>query len=127
YPLGNAYSQTGKKHDPLSASRSAYQRQYDAHVQTLAHEQYAKVTYDVGNPFESAPKVIQGFTDRYPAEQKTPEIRKLLVKSYLYSGDYRETLAAIDNLQNSTAETDKIDQEVSFLLVTEEFNKGNFD
>lgn len=127
YQLGNAYLQTGKKQEALSAFRSAYQMQYDAHVQKLAHEQYAKVSYDVGNPFESAPKVIQEFIDRYPADEKTPEIRKLLVKSYLYSGDYRETLAAIDKLQNSTAETDKIDQEVSFLLGTEEFNKGNFD
>ncbi len=30
-------------------------------------------------------------------------------------------------MPNSTNETDKIDQEVSFLLGTEEFNKGNYD
>lgn len=127
YQLGNAYLQTDKKQEALSAFRSAYQMNYDLDVQKLAHEQYAKLSYDIGNPFEAAPTVIQNFINQYPFDAKTPEMKRLLVKSYLYSGNYKETLAAIDKLQNSTPETDKIDQEVSYLLGTEEFNKGNYD
>lgn len=127
YQLGNAYFLTGRKQEALSAFRSAYQMTYDHEVQKLAHEQYAKLSYDIGNPFEAVPKVIQDYIARYPSGEKTAEMRRLLVKSYLYSGDYRETLAAIDRLRTSTPETDKIDQEVSYLLGTEEFNKGNLD
>lgn len=127
YQLGNAYLQTGRKQEALSAFRSASQMNYDAKVQQLAHAQYAKISYDIGNPFESAPKVIQDFITKYPGAPQVPELKGLLVKSYLYSGDYRETLAAIDRLPSSTPETDKIDQEVSFLLGTQEFNKGDFD
>lgn len=127
YQLGNAYLQTGKKQEALSAFRSAYQMTYDDSVQQLAHEQYAKLSYDVGNPFEAAPTVIQNYIDKYPGSAKTAEMKRLLVKSYLYSGDYKSTLAAIDKLPNSTPETDKVDQEVSYLLGTEEFNKGNYD
>ena len=127
YQLGNAYLQTGKKQEALSAFRSAYEMDYDEKVQQLSHEQYAKLSYDIGNPFEAAPTVIQNYIDKYPASNKTPEMKSLLVKSYLYSGNYKQTLAAIDKLQNSTPETDKVDQEVSFLLGTEEFNKNNYD
>ncbi len=127
YQLGNAYLQTGKKQEALSAFRSAYQMNYDKKVQQLAHEQYAKLSYDIGNPFEAAPKVIQSYISKYPSGAKTSELKSLLVKSYLYSGNYKETLEAIDKLPNSNSETDKIDQEVSFLLGTEEFNKGNYD
>lgn len=127
YQLGNSYLETGKKQEALAAFRSAYQMNYDKKVQQLAHVQYAKLSYDIGNPFESAPKVIQSYIDRYPSSSETAEMKKLLVKSYLYSGDYKGTLAAIDKMPDSTPETDKIDQEVSFLLGTEEFNKGNFD
>lgn len=127
YQLGNAYLQTGKKQEALSAFRSAYQMNYDAKVQQLAHEQYAKLSYNIGNPFDSAPKVIQAYISKYPNSAKKAEMEQLLVKSYLYSGDYKGTLEAIDKLPNSNKETDKIDQEVSFLLGTEEFNKGNFD
>ena len=127
YQLGNAYLETGKKQEALSAFRSAYQMNFDKNVQQLAHFQYAKLSYDIGNPFEGAPKVIQNYISKYPTGTKTAELKSLLVKSYLYSGNYKETLAAIDKLPNSTPETDKVDQEVSYLLGTEEFNKGNFD
>ncbi len=127
YQLGNAYLQTGAKQEALSAFRSAYQMTYDASVQKLAHQQYAKLSYDLGNPFEAAPKVIQSYLDLYPQESNSAEMEQLLVKSYLYSGSFKETLAAIDKLPNSTPEIDKVDQEVSYMLGTEEFNKGNLD
>lgn len=127
YQLGNAYLEVGKKQEALSAFRSAYQMSYDEKVQQLAHLQYAKLSYDIGNPFESPSNVIQNYISKYPKSKDVSELRSLLLKSYLYSGDYKGTLAAIDKMPNSTPETNKIDQEVSFLLGTEEFNKGNFD
>lgn len=127
YQLGNAYLQTNKKQEALSAFRSSCQMNYDEKVQQLAYEQYAKLSYDIGNPFEAAPLVIQNYISKYPTSPKSEEMKKLLVKSYLYSGDYKQTLATIDKLPNSSKETDQVDQEVSFLLGTEEFNKGNFD
>ncbi len=127
YQLGNAYLEVGKKQEALSAFRSAYQMTYDAKVQQLAHLQYAKLSYEVGNPFESASNVIQNYISKYPNSADTKEMKSLLVKSYLYSGDYKGTLAAIDKMPNSTPETDKVDQEVSYLIGTEEFNKGNLD
>lgn len=127
YQLGNAYLQTDAKKEALSAFRSAYQMTYDPKVQKLAHEQYAKLSYDLGNPFEAPPKVIQSYINLYPQDASTSEMEKLLVKSYLYSGSFKETLDAIDKLPNSTPEIDKVDQEVSYMLGTEEFNKGNLD
>lgn len=127
YQLGNAYLEVGKKQEALSAFRSAYQMTYDQKVQQLAHLQYAKLSYELGNPFESASNVIQNYISKYPNSPDTKEMKSLLVKSYLYSGDYKGTLAAIDKMPNSTPETDKVDQEVSYLLGTEEFNKGNLD
>lgn len=127
YQLGNAYLEIGKKQEALSAFRSAYQMNYDANVQKLAHQQYAKLSYDIGNPFESPSSTIQNYLEKYPSDAQNDEMKQLLVKSYLYSGDYKGTLAAIDKMPNSSPEIDKVDQEVSFLLGTEEFNKGNYD
>lgn len=126
YQLGNAYLEVNKKQEALSAFRSSSEMNYDKNVQELAFVQYAKLSYDIGNPYESAPTVIQRFIQKYPQSRQTAELKKLLIKSYLYSGNYKETLAAIDKLPDSSPETDKIDQEVSYLLGTEEFNKGNY-
>ncbi|WP_392436486.1 tetratricopeptide repeat protein [Cruoricaptor ignavus] len=127
YQLGNAYLQTGRKQEALSAFRSAYQMSYDAKVKQLAHEQYAKLGYELGNPFETPGKVLQAYISAYPKSAKRAEMQKLLVNSYLYSGDYRATLEAIDKMGNASGETEKINQEVSLLLGMEEFNKGNYD
>lgn len=127
YQLGNAYLETGKKQEALSAYRNASQMNYDAKVQQLALEQYAKLSYEIGNPFENSSKVIQRYIDNYPKSEKTSEMKSLLVKSYLYSGDYKSTLEALGKLDKKTDETKKIEQEVSYLLGSEEFNKGNFD
>ncbi|AZA84173.1 hypothetical protein C1637_16950 [Chryseobacterium lactis] len=127
YQLGNAYLAVDKKQEALSAFRSSYQMDYDAKVKKLAHEQYAKLSYDIGNPFESPSGVIQSYINENQNGANASEMRSLLVKSYLYSGNYKETLNAIDRLQSSTPEINKVDQEVSYLLGTEEFNKGNYD
>jgi tetratricopeptide (TPR) repeat protein len=127
YQLGNAYLEVDKKQEALSAFRSSYQMNYDKGVKKLAQEQYAKLSYDIGNPFENVSQVIQNYMTENKSEADNTEMKSLLVKSYLYSGNYRETLNAIDRLQNYTPEIDKIDQEVSYILGTEEFNKGNFD
>jgi tetratricopeptide (TPR) repeat protein len=127
YQLGNAYLAVDKKQEALSAFRSSYQMDYDAKVKKLAHEQYAKLSYDIGNPFESPSAVIQSYINDNQNGANASEMRSLLVKSYLYSGNYKETLNAIDKLQSSTPDINKVDQEVSYLLGTEEFNKGNYD
>ncbi|WP_407484935.1 tetratricopeptide repeat protein [Elizabethkingia miricola] len=126
YQLGNAYLEVGKKREALSAFRSASQMNYDSRVQQLAYEQYAKLGYDIGNPFESNSQVIQNYLAKYPNAGNSQEMKGLLVKSYLYSGNYKETLSAIKKLGSQSAETAKIEQEAAFLLGTEEFNKGNF-
>lgn len=127
YQLGNAYLAVDKKQEALSAFRSSYQMDYDAKVKKLAHEQYAKLGYDIGNPFENPSTVLQSYINENQNASNASEMRSLLVKSYLYSGNYKETLNAIDRLQGSTPEINKVDQEVSYLLGTEEFNKGNYD
>jgi hypothetical protein len=53
--------QNNQKQEALSAYRNASQMNYDAKVQQLALEQYAKLSYELGNPFENSSKVIQRY------------------------------------------------------------------
>lgn len=126
YQLGNAYLENHQKQEALSAYRSAYQMNYDAQIKELAGAKYAKLSYDIGNPYEAAPKVLQGFIDRYPRSSSNAEMKKLLAKSYLYSGDYKQTLEALKKMDKPTEETQKIEQEVTYMLGVEAYNKGNY-
>lgn len=127
YQLGNAYLQNNQKAEALVAFRSASQMQYDEQAKKLAAQQYAKLSYEIGNPFDAPAKVLQDYIEEYGKGDDGAEIKKLLVKSYLYSGDYRATLDAIDRLIGTTPEVKKIDQEVSYLLGTVEYNNQNYE
>ena len=124
YQLGNAYLEVGKKQEALSAFRSAKEMTYDKNVSKLAHEQYAKLSYDIGNPFESPQLAIKSYLEKYGYSK---ELEQLLVKSYLFSGDYKGTIKAIEELTGVDAQTEKIYQEVLFLYGTELFNKVELD
>lgn len=124
YQLGNAYLEVKKKQEALAAFRSAKDMTYDKNVSKLAHEQYAKLSYDIGNPFESPQTAIKSYLEKYGYSK---ELEQLLVKSYLYSGDYKGTIKAIEELTGVDAQTEKIYQEVLFLYGTELFNKGELD
>ncbi|MDL1913282.1 MAG: tetratricopeptide repeat protein [Bergeyella sp.] len=126
YQLGNAYLMSGQKKEALSAFRSSYQMDYDPKVQQLAHEQYAKLSYDVGNPYDKVPWVIQEYIVKYPQSPHEKEMKELLIKYYLYSGNYKEMLRVIEMYPNLGLEMKKIKQEVSYLLGVKEYNKSDF-
>lgn len=126
YQLGNAYLEVGKKKEALAAFRSAAHMEYTPKISRLAHVQYAKLGYDIGDPFESNAKVIQDYIKKYPNADNIAAMKQLLVKSYLYSGNFEATLSALDNVPNKSPELKKIEQEVAFMLGSEEYNKGNF-
>jgi hypothetical protein len=48
--------------------------------------------YDIGNPFENPSAVLQNYINDNQNASNASEMRSLLVKSYLYSGNYKETL-----------------------------------
>lgn len=122
YQLGNAYLKTGKKEEALSAFKNASELDFDADTKKKAFRQYAKLSYDIGNPFESAPVVLKKYRETYGEDA---EMERYLVKSYLYSGDEQATLDAIESLRNPNAELRQIYQEVSFRKGAQAYNSGN--
>ena len=127
YQLGNAYLQNGQKAEALSAFRSASQMEYDLDAKRLAAYQYAKLSYEIGNPFEPSSKALQDYLDQYSQENERSEMQRLLVQSYMYSGDFKATLDAIDRMKNKSSKINQIDQEVSYLLGAEEYNNARYE
>ena len=49
---------------------------------------YAKLSYDVGNPYKSVPDVLQEYLDLYPQSAAKDEIEELQISAYVTSKDY---------------------------------------
>ena len=120
YHLAECYLKTGEKTQALNAFRNASQMDFDPQIKKDAHLNYARLGYEIGNPYESVPSVLQAYAKAYPSDNKD-EIQSLLVDSYISSGNYQ---AAVALLEKSTDPKDKeLYKKVAFYRGIELFNE----
>ena len=123
YHLAECYLKLGQKQQALNAFRNAYQLDFDANIKKDAHLNYARLGYEIGNPYESVPSVLQAYAKTYPNDHKE-EVQGLLVDSYISSGNYQE---AIGLLEKSNDPKDKENyKKVAFYRGLELFNELDY-
>lgn len=119
YHLAECYLKTDQKQQALNAFRNASQMDFSSEIKKDAMLNYARLSYDIGNPYQSVPSVIQAYMQAYPSSN-TAEMNELLVDSYVTSGDYK---SAMELLENSSVTSDKkIYQQVAFYRGLELYN-----
>jgi len=122
YHLAQSYIKTDKKPQALNAFKNAMEMNFDETIKEDAFLNYAKLSFDIGNSYESVPVVLNRFLETYPNSPKTQEVKALLIDSYLTSKNYKE---AIELLQNSKLYEDKIIWQKANYYYAIEFFKAN--
>ena len=97
YALAECYLQTKDKVSALNAFKRASEMDFNSTVKEDAFLNYAKLSYDIGNPYEDPPVVLLAFLELYPKNDKIDLIGELLINSYTKSENYS---AALEILQN---------------------------
>ncbi len=125
YHLAESYLKTNQKQQALNAFKNASEMDFEAKIQEDALYNYAKLSYDLGNSYESTPKVLLRYMDQYPNSEFEEEIKELLISSYITSKNYKE---AMDLLENSRNFADKeVYQKVAFYRGIELYNENNYN
>lgn len=124
YHLGESYLQTHKKTQALNAFKNASEMRFDAGIQEDAFLNYAKLSYDIGNAYESTPAVLNAYISKYPNSSYRGEIEGLLIDSYVSSKNYKEALVLLE--KNHSVGNKEVYQQVTFLRGQELFNEGNY-
>ncbi|EKF53888.1 hypothetical protein I215_15275 [Galbibacter marinus] len=125
YHLAECYLETNKKQQALNAFRNASQMNFDQQIQSDAALNYARLSYEIGNPYESAPIVLTNYLKKYPNSKNKQEIQELLVDSYITSKDYDAALELLESNKNFSNKTTY--QKVAFYRALELFNQGSYD
>ncbi|MDP3313151.1 tetratricopeptide repeat protein [Lutibacter sp.] len=124
YHLGECYLKLDKKQEALNAFKNASSMNFSPEIQQDAWLNYAKISYDIGNPYKSVPEVLKEFISLYPNSTHKNEINELIISSYITSKDYA---GALDYLKNKkTAKEKKLYQMAAFFRGVELFNDGDF-
>ncbi|CAM1352253.1 Tetratricopeptide repeat protein [Tenacibaculum insulae] len=122
YHLGECYLESQKKSEALNAFKNASEMDFDLKITESASLSYAKLSYELGNPYKSVPDVLKDFLTKYPTSPNVLEINELLITSYLHQQDYQ---GALDYLNASKSVTNKdIANEVSLYRGIQLFNEG---
>ena len=124
YHLGESYLKTDKKQQALNAFKNASEMNFDAKIQEDAHLNYAKLSYEIGNSYQSVPDVLSSFLNKYPNTSNKLEIETLLINSYITSKNYSAALALLE--KNNSAENKPAYQKVTFYRGIELYTDGNY-
>jgi tetratricopeptide (TPR) repeat protein len=100
YHLGESYLKTGKKQQALNAFKNASEMEFEAKIQEDAWLNYAKLSYEIGNPYQSTPEVLNAYMEKYPASPYKQQIQGLLIDSYITSKNYKEALTLLEKDKN---------------------------
>ncbi|MFL1011278.1 tetratricopeptide repeat protein [Flavisericum labens] len=124
YHLGESYINLDKKQEALNAFRNASQMDFNIKIQEDAWLNYAKISYEIGNPYQPAPQVLAGYLEKYPNTAYKEEVETLLIDSYITSKNYKE---ALNLLKNKKSFDNKVAyQKVAFYRGLELYNEGDF-
>jgi len=93
YHLAECYLNIDKKNEALNAFKTASELTFNTKIQEDAALNYAKLSYEEGNPFESVSDVLQNYLKKYPNSSSYKEINELVVSSFLHQQDYQGALA----------------------------------
>lgn len=124
YHLGESYLKLNKKQEALNAFKNASEMDFDVAIQEDASLNYAKLSYEIGNSYQSTPAILTAFLKKYPNNASKSEIEKLLIDSYISSKNYKEALVLLE--KNKSIENKAAYQKVAFYRGLELYTDGKF-
>jgi len=124
YHLGESYIKLNKKQEALNAFKNASEMDFDLKIQEDAYLNYAKLSYDIGNSYQSAPQVLAAYLEKYPKTTQKDEVETLLIDSYITSKNYKEAIRLLEG--KKSFENKAAYQKVAFYRGLELYNENNF-
>ena len=124
YYLAECYLKKDRKPSALNAYRSAASMKFNPDITHVALLNYAKLSYEIGNPYEKVPRVIIRYLETYPKTKNEQELTAMLLSSYTNSEDYDGVLSILSS-QNDYKD-DRLLQKVTFLKAIQLFNAGDY-
>ncbi|WP_179008563.1 tetratricopeptide repeat protein [Winogradskyella forsetii] len=125
YHLGESYINLDKKQEALNAFRNASQMDFDLKIQEDAWLNYAKISYEIGNPYQSVPQVLTSYLNQYPDSGFKDEVEALLIDSYITSKNYKEALELLKG--KNSFEHKAAYQKVAFFRAVELYNENKYN
>ncbi|MEZ4809382.1 MAG: tetratricopeptide repeat protein [Allomuricauda sp.] len=125
YHLAECYLKLDKKSEALNAFKNASQMDFSADIQKDALLNYARLSYEIGNPYEPVPQVMASYLEKYPKDEHQMEIQELLVDSYITSKNFEGAMKLLE--ENKGYASKETYQKVAYYRGVELFIDGDYE
>jgi len=123
YHLAECYLKSDRKQEALNAFRNAKQMDFNADIKKDAWLNYAKLSYEIGNPYKGVAEVIQEYLAAYPDDIDQSEVKEYLISAYISANDYQ---GALQYLKNTDSKDNETYQKVAFLYGSQLFKEQQY-
>ncbi|MGY5851354.1 tetratricopeptide repeat protein [Salegentibacter sp. F14] len=124
YHLAQSYLNLDKKQQALNAFKNASEMDFNAKIKEDASLNYAKLSYEIGNSYESPSQVLINFLENYPDSEAKPEVETLLIDSFITSKNYEEAMRLLENNRNFSDK--QAYQKVAYYYGLELYEEGDY-
>jgi len=124
YHLAQSYLESDQKQQALNAFKNASEMEFDAKIQQDALLNYAKLSYEIGNSYESPSQVLINYLNKYPESDKRQEMETLLIDSFITSKNYEEAMRLLENNRNFSDK--QAYQKVAYFYGLELYDEGDY-
>ncbi len=124
YHLAQSYLESEQKQQALNAFKNASEMEFDTKIQEDALFNYAKLSYEIGNSYESPSKVLLSYLEKYPDSQHREEMETLLIDSFITSKNYEEAMRLLEN--NRSFSDKQAYQKVAYFYGLELYEQGDY-
>ena len=125
YHLAQSYLESGQKQQALNAFKNASEMEFDAKIQEDALYNYAKLSYEIGNSYESPSQVLINYLNKYPESENRTAMESLLIDSFITSKNYEEAMRLLENNRNFSDK--QAYQKVAYYYGLELFEEGDYE
>ncbi len=96
YHLAECYLKLDQKTEALNAFRNASQMSFSPEIEKDASLNYARLSYEIGNPYEPVPEVMTDYLRKFPGDEHEEEIKNLLVDSFITSKNFAGAMELLE-------------------------------
>ncbi len=122
FHLADCYLKKDQKSEALNAFESVAKLNFNPDLTETARFNVAKLSYEVGNPYQNPGRELQAFIDDYPESEYFEEASTYLVNAYLTTKDYGRALESLERLGPRNRQLQSAYQKIAFNRGIEFFN-----
>lgn len=126
YHLGDCYLKIGKKAEARNAFKAASEYDQIPGLREDAFFQYAKLSYELDDPFRNALVTLRAFLETFPQSEYRDEVQALLADMYVSSRNYTKALEAIEAAGLDNPHMQELYQKIAFYRANALYKNGQY-